>query len=83
MFNIMLSFAPSNADLAIIVLSVFIILIYGVFFYSKIEEKLEEVEKKSGLIQNNPSYSSLFHVHIFIIAVILLVMITIINRYFR
>ena len=77
------SIAPSNADLAIIVLSIFIILIYGIFFYSKIEEKLGAVEKKSKLVQNNPSYSSLFHVHIFIVAVILFAMITIINRYFR
>lgn len=79
----MQSIAPSNADLAIIVLSIFIILIYVIFFYRKIEKKLEAVEKKSKLIQNNPSYSSLFHIHIFLIAVILLIMITIINRYYR
>ncbi|HQO40873.1 MAG TPA: hypothetical protein PK986_10420 [Spirochaetota bacterium] len=79
----MQSIAPSKADSAIIILSVVIILAYLFLFYCRIQRKLDQIEHKSPLIKNNPSFSSMFHVHVFIIAVILLALITLINRYFR
>jgi|GEM_PF-6923413 len=71
-----------SPDYLIIILIITSIIVYYSLFYRKIRDKLQKDRKNSKLLKNHPSYTTT-SIHFMIILVLSLIIITLINKYYR